>query len=383
MADDAIANVAQVLDSGYIGEGPQTRAFEAALAPVVGTPNIRVVNSGTSALWLAAKLALDGIPENLFSHRCGVAYATPLTCLATTMALEHLGYAIRWVDVDSETGGMCPKALRTLFEAATPTHALVVVCDWGGDPGHLLAIRDICNHYAFPLLEDAAHAIGATTPEGPVGSIATYTAFSFQAIKNLTTGDGGALACRHAHDAEKVRLLRWFGLDRNKGESMRCYQQVPFPGFKMQMNDIAAAIGLANLPGLDATLRQQRELAAYYDLAFGPAPPDGVRGRAVTDADREQPVRPLRRQLGSSCWLYSVRVKDARTFISRMGERGIECSQVHARNDVQQIFSGARRPLPGMDTLDRELACLPIGWWVTRDDAWNVAHTALEVARGL
>jgi dTDP-4-amino-4,6-dideoxygalactose transaminase len=135
-------------------------------------------------------------------------------------------------------------------------------------------------------------------------------------------------------------------MDRTQGESMRCTQAVPFAGYKFQLNDVAAAIGLANLEGIDAAVREQRAHACYYDLSFA----DG-------------PVRPLKRDPRSSCWLYSVRVLDARTFIERMAARGIECSQVHNRNDTQPIFAAARTPLPMMDRLDRELVCLPVGWW--------------------
>lgn len=357
VVEEAFDLAKDVLASAYIGEGAVSARFEAALQAKLQWPYVRVVNAGTSALWLAYHLA--GIYGKTVA-------ATPLTCTAATETLLHFGADIRWVDVDQQTGGMHPERLASLLQLHNrldkdlPDIAAVLTCDWGGDPGALEALSDVCREYGVPLIEDSAHSFGAdhlaTTP-------ADFCALSFQAIKLLTTADGGALRCRHAHHSEAARLLRWFGMDRSQGESMRCTQAVPFPGFKFQLNDVLASLGVANLVGIDEAVAKQRAHAKYYDLAFdGPG------------------VRPLKRDPRSSCWLYSVRVPDADRFIAGMGARGVECSQVHARNDTQPIFAAYRTALPGMDILARELCVIPSGWFLTEDDCAQVAQAARVVA---
>jgi len=350
---DAINRVASVLRSGFIGEGPESAAFERALQEEMAWPYVRVVSSGTAALWLAYHLA--GVAGKTVA-------ATPLTCTAATETLLHCGADIEWVDVDPESGGMDPHRLVDVLCGRNAKNiGAVLTCDWGGDPGALEDLWQLCAAEGVPMIEDSAHSFGAehlkTTP-------AEFCTLSFQAIKLLTTADGGALRCRHAHHAEAARLLRWFGMDRTRGESMRCTQAVPFPGFKFQLNDVLATIGLANLDGLAAYLGKQRAHAKYYDLAF-----------------EGSPVRPLKRQPGSSCWLYSVRVPDAQRFIAGMDARSIDTSQVHARNDSQPIFSTYRTHLPAMDILSRELVCLPVGYWLDEADCARIAQAAIATVK--
>jgi len=344
----AEAAVGRVLASGYIGEGPVTQQFERALQDRYAHSYVRVLNSGSSALWLAYQLAGIGPGDKVA--------VTPLTCLATTELLVQRGAELVWLDVDPETGSVDVERKQLDI----PSWKAIVLCNWGGDVGYIVQTADVATRFGIPLIEDAAHAFG--NPD--VGKHSDFAILSFQAIKLLTSGDGGALLCRHAPDAERARLLRWFCLDRTKSESMRCYQQVPEPGWKCQMNDITAAVGLANLEGVDDAVAAHQAHARLYDDYFF-----------------NTPVRPLTRHASSSCWLYSVRVKDARTFMAKMAARGIEASQVHARNDTQRIFHTFRTHLPGMDQLSRELACLPVGWWLSPEAIAFIAETALAVVQ--
>lgn len=349
VAPDAGAAVAGTLASDCIGEGPRVAEFERELAPYVGE-NVAAVSSGTAALWLAYTLA--GIKPG------DAVLTTPLGCLASTETLLHFGARIVWADVDPETGMLDPHDVSRLVRQHRPR--AIVGVDWGG----ALCDWDALWYAAegATLIEDAAHAFGAD--RATVGAVPDFTAYSFQAIKMLTTGDGGALVCRHAEALERARLLRWFGLDRRNGASMRCTQSVREPGFKFQMNDIAAAIGLANLRRVvPDRLIYHRGIAGFYDGAF--------LGSYVV---------PIKCNRGNSAWLYTVRVPDAQLFISMMAKVGIECGQVHARNDVQPMFAASRVPLPGMDALERTMVCLPIGPWLTADDVERVATTAKEVA---
>jgi dTDP-4-amino-4,6-dideoxygalactose transaminase len=345
--DDLLAALRPVFDSKYLGEGSQVQAFEAALGTHLRSRHVAAVNAGTSALWLAYHLA---------DIRGGAVVTTPLSCLATNMPIDLQDAQIVWADVDPETGNITPETVQRAAHIAGRRTLKAIVCvDWGGTPCDLAGLRTLADYYGVPLIRDAAHYFG------PLDDRPDFTALSFQAIKHVTCGDGGALVSRSPCDHAKVRLLRWFGLDRDQGASMRCTQQVAACGFKFQMNDIAAAIGLANLVSATERLATARARAAFYDETFV--------GTAI---------RPLRRTPDSACWLYSVRVPDARAFAARMAERGVEVSPVHARNDTQAVFAESRRNLPGMDELERRLVCLPIGAHLSTGDVERVAEAARE-----
>lgn len=333
---------------GYLGEGDQVMEFEAALREHLAVEHVLALHSGTAALWLALRMA------EVYDRPV---ITTPLCCLASTETIMLQGGRIVWADVDPETGNIDPDSVARLLDDTPENPAAILTVDWGGSSCDYDALVQVAEGYCVPLIRDAAHYFGPLDPR------VDYTCLSFQAIKHVTTGDGGALVCRDADAHERARRLRWFGLDRTQGASMRCYQQVREPGFKMHMNDLAAGFGLANLDGVRGRIAQQRANARLYDALFA-----GSR------------VRPLRRSYESSCWLYTVRVRDARLFADAMALELIECNPVHARNDTQPIFAAYRTDLPGMDVLDRELVCLPVGWWLTGDDIVRVAQLAREVA---
>jgi len=348
MSPDAAARVAAVLGSGYIGQGPQVEQFEAALASYLGCPAPLTVNSATSGLTLALRLACD--PD----AGAGEVLAPPLTCTATNWPILALGQRIRWVDTDPRDGNMDIGDLRRKLSARTRA---IMVVHWGGYPNDLDAIRaaqeECRTRFGIrpAIIEDAAHALGATYKGSRIGSAANFCVFSFQAIKHLTCGDGGALICPDERSTERGRLLRWFGIDRTTSDSFRCEQDIPEWGYKFHMNDISAAIGLANLPLVDETLALHRENAAFYLEALRDVP--GIR---LMD---ESPDRQ------SSYWLFTLRAERRDDLKRKLKEHGIDSGQVHRRNDTytctREYLSGE---LPGTAIMDREMLCIPVGWWV-------------------
>jgi dTDP-4-amino-4,6-dideoxygalactose transaminase len=225
---EAINLVYEVLNSGYIGQGPMCEELERRLDP---DRNLLLVNSGTSALILAFELA--GV-------RPGASViTTPMTCLATSAAIVKLGGSIIWADVDPWTGLIDPKSV--LNNMASDTVAICGV-DWGGKKPDFNEIRKLRLHDGISIVEDAAHRFPDSS-----SNRGDYICYSFQAIKFLTTVDGGGLVCPDEKTKERARLLRWFGLDRTNSASMRCKQQVEEVGWKFHMNDVLAAVGIANL----------------------------------------------------------------------------------------------------------------------------------------
>lgn len=327
--------LAPVLASGYIGEGPQVEAFEHALGEYLGAP-VLAVNSCTSALDLAYELIGLGPGDEVI--------ATPMTCLATNLPLAKRGCRIVWADVNPRTGNIDPDDVRRKL---TPHTRAIVCVDWAGVPCDYDALRAAAQ--GAPIVEDAAHAFGARYRGQSVTAIGgDYVAYSFQAIKHLTCGDGGAL-CVPPEQYDRARLLRWYGLDRTLSQEMRCKQELIEAGFKYHMNDIAATIGLVNLP------------AAVYHLAW--------HRRNAADYSRLLPVgytAPY--QPDASYWLYTIHVPERDAFVAYMAGHGVAASEVHVRNDTQPCFNAERLPLPGLDAFSETQVSIPCGWWLSATD---------------
>ncbi len=344
-ADD----VAWVLASGWIGLGPEVEGFERELAPWVGTDKVLCVNSGTSALRLALAVAGVGPGDEVIT--------TAMTCTATnTPILEQFAIPV-FADIDWHTGNIDPADVQRRIGPATRA---IVCVDWAGYPCELDLLMGVAKRYGLVLIEDAAHSFGATFFGKRVGSIAHMTAFSFQAIKHVTCGDGGALTfgIDGEHFYEEARIRRWYGIDRqnrvlNEDTGYYGWPQV-YPGYKYEMNDIAAAVGRRNLQSASERLRGRRERDALYREGLS-------RVAGVTMLESKW-------QRESACWLFTMRVEGRSRFIRAMRSRGVETSVVHLRNDVHPMFGPRRTDLPNLDDYEPRYVCLPMHDHLTDED---------------
>ncbi len=330
---DAVLEVARTLASSCIGQGPKVDEFEKALEPWIGQ-NV-TVNSGTSALWLAYDLA--GIKPG------DTVIASPMTCLLANVPLAHMGANILWADVYPDTGLIDPNSVERLLKKFRNTVAICCV-DYAGVVCDLNSLLQLSQKYECWLIDDAAHSFGANR-----GEDCHFTAYSFQAIKHLTTGDGGALSIPWSPDQrEEAVLKRWCGLDR-KGGGFRCDQTVTMKGYKFHMTDIAASIGLANLPHVpDNILAHRRHARSYNEAGLGKMP------------------------LESSCWMYDILVDDRDGFVKFMAERGVQCARTHNRNDRHPIFSAMAQDLPGVTEFNDTQCSIPVGWWLSDADVQHI-----------
>ncbi len=328
--DAAVAEIRAALESGYIGEGPRCAKLEKEIAAYLKVERLLYMNSCTSALRLAFHLA--------GARRGTQVICTPMTCLATATAVLETGAAVVWADIDPATGNLSPESVEKMIR---PETVAVAAVDWGGRICDFNALRRITG--GVSLIEDAAHAFGATSTTGR----GDFVCYSMQAIKHVTTADGGILVAPGPALHERAKVLRWFGLDRSRGASMRCLQNVAEAGFKMQGNDILASIGLASIADAGARLVTYREqAAAYYE---------GLRQLPYVH------VPPLDR--GAAYWFFGIKVSNPSTFSRFMADNGVETGQVHARLDTQACFDGARRPgaMPGLEEFSAHQVNLPCG----------------------
>lgn len=347
MAEEAPERVAAVLRSGYIGQGPEVEAFEQEFAGALGLPEPPLsVNSGTSAIELALTLANVGVG--------GRVVVSPMTCAATVTPIVTRDAHPIWADVDPITGNVnAADAVR--LARRWRAHAIIGV-NWGGRPCDWETLRTA----GVPVIEDAAHSFGGRTG-------GDYICWSLQAIKTLTTGDGGMLLAP-SDQMERGRLLRWFGLDRRSRASFRCEQQITEAGWKYHMNDVAAAIGRANLglagemAGVQAVNAvEMRERLAGCDHIMLPPWDDGM-----------------------SWWLFTILCRDRPRVEAACREAGIETSQVHRRCDEHPAFAWAAlnqlEARPGLQHFAAHQLSIPHGWWTTAADRERVAEVICGAA---
>lgn len=339
-----------VLYSGYIGEGQKVAEFETALKKYLNNDNVLVVNSGTSALMLALKLAGVGYGDKVIT--------TPMTCLATNMAIVNMGGVPVWADVDKYTGMLIAENIEMQI---TPDVKAIMVMDMGGSPCRIDEIMEVARKYNIPVIEDACQAFGSEYNGEKIGNQADYVCYSFQAIKYLTTGDGGALVVNNG-DIEKGRLFRWFGLDRTKSTSMRSDQDPPVCGYKWHLTDIAATIGIENLKIVDNAIEKARDNAQYYNKFI----------------HEKYVIIPTNKGVKSNYWMYQLSMYNVDEFITYMASKGIECSRVHRRNDTKTIFRDYAKLLPDTEFFDMNTVCIPVGWWVTDGDREYIAKCMLN-----
>lgn len=364
MSNDVIQPLNEVILSGFITQGPQVEKFEEKLKIFFENDYVLTLNSATSGLTLALRLLIDpNINDNWFGFNKEEDYvlSPALTCFATNAAILANGCKIKWLDTDNTNANISIDDLKRKLNKNTKILYLV---HWGGYPVDLDTIKQLQDEhyekygYRFKVIEDCAHAFGATYKGKKLGNHNNICIFSLQAIKHLTTGDGGLIILPNKELYERATLLRWFGIDRNKRnynrKDFRLENDIVEWGYKFHMNDINATIGLYNLPHIPNLLSKNRNNYKYlYDQLQGL---DDIILFENKD-DRE-----------SACWLFTMRVKRKNEFIEKMKEYGIITSQVHNRNDLNTCVTDYKCDLPNICELEKELICIPVGWWLEKDD---------------
>jgi dTDP-4-amino-4,6-dideoxygalactose transaminase len=364
--------VSKVLYSGFIGQGQKVEEFETLLKNYFRNYLVLTVNAATSAEHLALHLlknpavsqhTIDGIASTS-SHWPGInpgdeILTTPLTCTATNWPILANGFKIKWVDVDPNT---CNMDLDDLARKITPKTKAIMVVHWGGYPVDLDKLSDIQEKaekiigFKPAIIEDCAHAFGSTYKGKKIGNHGNICTFSFQAIKHLTTGDGGSLVVPHKDLYDRGKLLRWYGIDREtNSKDFRCEDDIKEWGFKFHMNDINATIGINNFRKVTEKLLERNvENANFYNENL-----KGVEGVELMEnkSDRQ-----------STYWIYTIKVKNRDRFMDHMRDCNIMVSRVHERNDKHTCVSEYKTLLPNLEKLVDEMICIPCGWWVTPEE---------------
>jgi dTDP-4-amino-4,6-dideoxygalactose transaminase len=370
MSPNAAPEVTKILNSGYIGQGPKVDQYENDLKDFFNVDRLVTLNSGTSGLHLALHLL-----KKPFSSWTADAHtfneinwpgiqdgdevlATALTCTASNFPILANNLKIKWVDIDTKTLNMDLDDLERKITAKTKA---IIVVHWGGYPNDLDRIKDIQEKslklYGFKpaVIEDGAHSFGSKYKGKYLGNHGNMVMYSTQAIKHITSIDGGILTLPHQHLYNRSKLLRWYGIDRDSNrKDFRCEADIEEWGFKFHMNDVCATVGIENLKHASEIIGKHQSNAKYYDSSLS-----NVNGLTLLDrhADRE-----------SAFWIYSMLVDDRDGFYKWMKECGIVVSQVHERNDKHTCVRDYSTPLPTLDKTIGKIVSIPVGWWVTNEE---------------
>lgn len=344
---DVFPEVEDTLRSRYVGQGPRVDRFERTFEKKFGISpkNAVAVNSGTAALEIAYDLIGLKPGDEVIT--------TPLTCTATNIPLLRRGVKLIWADILPDT--LCINPLDVHAKLTKKTKAVVQV--------HLGGLKADVGSLHVPVVSDAAQALGTFNGD--------FTACSFQAIKHITTADGGMLVVHESHgnnerDRNRAKLLRWFGIDREKKirNHWQAYTErkmtfdIQLPGYKYQMNDVAAAMGIVGLSHYDEMMAiRSRQFAIYKDKL---ASIDGIK---LLDSP------------GNKYWLATVLVERRDDFAKVMFEAEIDTNLVQVRNDLFKIFGGKREDLPVMNEVEDKYLSIPLGPHLSDEDIHVVCDT--------
>lgn len=366
MSEDVLKPLNDVLMSGQLTQGPKVEEFENALKQYIGNPYILTLNSATAGLTLATRLLKqkdDAIGWPGFDDEHDIVLTPSLTCFATTASVLANNVNLRWLDVDLNTANIDLNDVKNKLNEKTK---IIYLVHWGGNPLDLDELDKICDEhkekYGFKpmVVEDCAHSFGAEYNGKKLGSSKNICVFSLQAIKHLTTGDGGFITLPTEELYDRCKLLRWYGINRDKrnykGKDFRLENDILEYGYKFHMNDVNATLGLYNLPHMDGLLEKNRRNAKMLD-------------EGLKDIKDIQLLKP-NPKCNSAYWLYTIRVLNGKKqeFMEKMKEDNIMSSQVHNRNDINSCVKDYQEVLPNLDILETELVCIPVGWWLEEKD---------------
>jgi dTDP-4-amino-4,6-dideoxygalactose transaminase len=365
-----IAEVVDSLRSGWIGTGPKVQRFERMLEAYIGARHVRCVSSCTAALTLAMQVIGVGPADEVI--------VPTMTFVATANAVEHAGARPVLVDCEPVTGLIDLEAAEAAITSRTK--AIVPVHLWGR-PVDMAALNDLRDRLGVTVVEDAAHAIGARWHGRPVGAHGNLTAYSFYVTKNITTIEGGALATNDPGAARRVEELALHGLSlgawqRFSDVGFKHYDATE-PGFKFNMTDVQAALGIHQLAKLDAWIERRGELATRYatilrDLPLRLPPP------ADPDTTHAWHLYPV--EVTDDAPLTRDELLDALT-TRRIGA-GVHYRAVHLHPYYREKYGLSRDAFPVASAISDRTLSLPLSPKVSERDQDDVVEALIDALAG-
>jgi dTDP-4-amino-4,6-dideoxygalactose transaminase len=353
ISKNSLKSLKTVLSGRWIGQGPMVDKFENKFTKMFAEKNISVATgSGTDALHMAYILA--GL------KRGDEVITTIFTCTATNIPLLYMGVKIKFADVDPLTMNISVESVKKLINKKTKA---IICVHYGGLPCDLDELNKIAKKYNIPIIEDAAQALGAKYNNKSIGGIGDFTTFSFQAIKHITTGDGGILTIKNKKLHNIAKRIGWFGINREGKQKGTWENDIFEVGYKYQMNDLGATLGYESLKNFRKIISHRRKIFDIYLTELS----KNKNIHCVNDFDKKKT---------HAAWLFTI-VLEKKDYLQRkLREYKIETNQVHFRNDKYSIFKKFAREqkFKNMDYLEDKYLVLPLHLKVSFSQARYISN---------
>ena len=334
----AINKVKSTIKSTFLNEGKVVKEFEKRISKFIKSKYVNTTSCGTAALHLA--LACSNIKKG------DEVILTPQTFIASGLAVLYVGAKPIFCDIDLKTGNIL---IESLVKKITKKTKAIIAVHWSGYPCDMNKLINVCklNSRKITLIEDAAHAFGAKYNGRMIGSISDFTCFSFQSTKHLTTGDGGAIVAKNIHNYNKIKRLKWFGIDRFKDNQNFLGEReydTKFVSYKYHMNDLSASLGLENLKIMRKTINYHNKIGNLYTRYL-----KNISGIRLMDYKKNF----------HSYWFFQIMVQNRKRFIKKIRSLGYPCVVVNQRIDKNTIFNH-KNMLPNLDYFYKHQIALPV-----------------------
>lgn len=355
VGDEEWLAIRECLESGWIGLGPKTAAFEQAFGEFLGTKYVIGLNSCTAALDMAFKIL--GVTE-------GEVITTSLTFVSTNHAILYNNCTPVFADIRPDTLTLDPDDVRRKI---TPQTRAIMLVHYAGHPCEMDAFTTLAEQHGLYLIEDCAHAAGSTYNGQPVGTFGHAGCFSFHAVKNIAMGEGGALVVRSEEEYERAMRLRWCGIsrstwERTHGKSYSWQYDVTELGYKYHLSDIAAAIGLVQLRKAEQHRQRRQEIWNTYNAAFA-----------------DLPVEPLAiaPNVKSTHLFYVLKTHERDQLVEYLAERGIGTSVHYYPNHLFELYRDHPADVPITEQVWQQIITLPCYPSLTHEEQ----NTVIEAVR--
>jgi len=347
----AKTSISKVLSGRWVGQGPLVDKFEKVFSKRFcdNDPTV-AVGSGTDALHLAYLLANIKKGDEII---CPV-----FTCTATNIPLLYIGAKIKFADIDPSNLNISINHIEKLITKKTKA---IVFVNYGGILCDLKRLNVIAKKNKILLIQDAAQSLGARYNKKSITKYADFTIFSFQAIKHITSGDGGALTLRDKKLEKKAKIIRWFGIDRAKKQGGTWENDITEIGYKYQLTDLGACLLLDSIKEFNFIKRHRNLIYKIYSKNII----QNKNIRCITSADKNS---------DEVMWLFTI-VSPYKDILQKiLRKKNIETNQVHFRNDRYSIFKNfiKNKKFKNMDSLEKDYLVLPMHTKMTTNDAKRV-----------
>ena len=355
--EEAIERATEVLNGGWLNTGKNEKLLREIFCDKFNSRFCVAVNNGTAALRTSYAMLGIGHGDEVIS--------TPYTFIATNTSILEQGAIPVFADVRYEDLNVTAETIER--KITNKTKAIVVV-HYAGNPVDLDEIRSLAMSYNLPLIEDSAHALGSRYKDKYIGETGELVTFSLQSIKIVTSGDGGFIATDNEEYYEKLKKRVWYGVDRDKKQSNLFYDPLPSEidviGFKYNMNDVVASLGIAGINNIDIPLKRRNTIGNLY--------------RRELNSLKKVKLLEYYVDRTPNYQIFPIHVNDREVFAKFMWDSGIQIVVNNRRNDLYKIFGGVRDDLFTTALVDSDTILLPIHYDLSDIDVEKIINKVLE-----